>query len=90
MREIDKNIKTLNDGRMSSVVMDHIGSLIFEFKQKKLAELSQSFRMGKIDQATLVSSVAGLCALEDLENEMKRRITRSEKASNELNKEQLT
>lgn len=89
MSDIDRNLKLLNDGRMASLASEHVSNLISEFKHKKLTELSQNFRMGKIDQATLLSSVSGLCALEDLELEMKRRITRSEKISNDMHKEQL-
>lgn len=89
MSDIDKNLRLLNDGRMAALAADHISGLITEFKLKKLNELSQNFRMGKIDQATLLSSVSGFCALEDLEHEMRRRITRSEKVSNDLHKEQL-
>jgi hypothetical protein len=89
MSDIDRSLKLLNDGRMAGLAAEHIGGLIAEFKQKKMMQLSQDFRMGKIDQATLLGSIAGLCALEDLEMEMKRRITRSEKISNEIHKEQL-
>lgn len=89
MSDFDKNLKLLNDGRMASIAAEHIGGLISEFKQKKLVEMSQNFRMGKIDQASLLSSVSGFCALEDLEQEIRRRMTRSEKISNEIHKEQV-
>lgn len=89
MSDIDRNLKLLNDGRMAALAAEHIGALILEHKNKKLIELSQNFRLGKIDQATLLSSVSGLCALEDLEMEIRRRIVRSEKVSNDMHKEQL-
>lgn len=91
MNDADKKLKILNDGHMASLASATIGSLIAEFKGKKINELTQNFRMGKIDQATLLMSVAGLCALDDLENEMKRKITKGQIVSNEIHsKEQLT
>ena len=89
MSEPEKSLKLLNDGRMAALAAEHLSALIEEFKTKKHLELVQNFRMGKIDQATMLASVSGLCALEDLENEIKRRITKAEKASHDLYKEQL-
>lgn len=90
MSEVEKTLRLLNDGRMASIAADLISETIKQHKTRKLQELSQNFRMGKIDQATLLASVSGICALEDLENEMKRKILKGEKASNDLHKEQLT
>lgn len=91
MNDADKKLKILNDGHMAALAAATIGGLITEFKIKKMLELTQNFRMGKIDQATLLASVAGLCALDDLENEMKRKITKGQIVSNEIHsKEQLT
>jgi hypothetical protein len=87
--DVERNLKLINDGRMAHLASEHIGGLISEFKQRKVTELSQNFRAGKVDQVTLLTSVAGLCALEDLENDMRRKMIRSEKASDDLSKEQL-
>lgn len=89
MSDADKKLKILNDGHMAQLASVHISGLITESKQRKISELCNNFRLGKIDQATLLVSVSGLCALEDLENEMKRKITRGEVVSNEIHKEQL-
>jgi hypothetical protein len=88
MNDQDKKLAVLNDGRIAALAADHFGALIHELKMRRMNEMSQNFRMNKIEQATLVACVAGICALEDLENEIKRKILRGEKVSNDLHHEE--
>lgn len=90
MSDMDKKLRLLNDGKIASLAAEHIGPLIHEMKVQKMLVLSQAFRNGKIDQATLVAGIAGFCALEDLEILMKHRIQKGQQASHELNQEQMT
>jgi hypothetical protein len=84
----DKKLQILNDGKMAMLAYQHMNAIISDMKAKKVAELCMNFRSGKIDQATLASGVAGFCSLEELEMEIKRRIFKGERASQELNQEQ--
>jgi hypothetical protein len=86
--DMEKKFQVLNDGRMAHLAREEVSRFIDEQKTRKILELSRDFRMGKIDQASLLSSVAAFCALEDLENEMKRKILKGQQAAVEINKEQ--
>lgn len=84
----EKILKALNDGKIAAIAADHFGSLILDMKQRRLSQLTQSVRMGQIDQATLLSGLAAIVALDDLKIEIEKRIERGHIASNELHKEQ--
>lgn len=87
MKDQEKKLELLNDGRMASLAAEHFLAITAKLKLNKMSELSQNFRTGKVDQATLLCSVAGYCALEDLENKIKGMISKGEKISQELNRE---
>jgi hypothetical protein len=78
MNDPTKAFEVINEGRLTALAHDHMTQMVMEMKTRKIAELSQNFRSGKIDQATLLSSVAGLCALEDLEHEARRKISKGQ------------
>jgi hypothetical protein len=88
MSDPTKSLELINDGRMASLAQEHMSQMIAEMKTRRITELSQNFRSGHIDQATLLSSVAGLCALEDLELEARRKVSRGQIAQKTLEKEQ--
>lgn len=81
--ESEKKFQVINEGRMASLISQEIGNFISDAKQHHLALLLQNFRSGKIDQATLLTSVAGLSALEDLEKGIQRKIVKAQVATKE-------
>lgn len=74
--EIQKRLQTINQGKAASFVADQTGDLIDEMKKTKLALLIQHYRNGKTDIETYISGVASICALDDLQKDLHRRIVR--------------
>lgn len=87
MSTTEKKFELINRGKMAQLAVGELGDVIQELKFKKILLLSQNYRNGKVDQVTLASGIAGFCALEDLENEIKRRVQAGSRAATELNEE---
>lgn len=87
MNETDKTIRLLNDGKMAGIVLDHCGQIIEQAKKSKIDQMAVAFKSGKADVTTLVAGIAGFCALDDLERDLIRRITKGNMASAEIHRE---
>lgn len=82
---IERTLQVINDGKIASLAAEHIASLISEMKQRKIAQLTQDYRSGA-DSSRYMAGAAAIAVLEELENEIKARISRGERAANDLNK----
>jgi hypothetical protein len=86
---IEKRLEIVNEGKLTALAAQQLSGIIDQQLVKKLQEMSQTYRSGKTDQASLIALVAGYCALEDLKAEMIKRIRAGERASGELMKGEI-
>lgn len=87
MNDTDKTLRVLNDSRMASIVLDHCGQIIEQAKKTKIDQMATLFKSGSTDHAALVAGIAGFCALDDLERDLNRKITKGNIASEKIHKE---
>lgn len=83
----ERLLEARNRGGIAAALLDHLTPYISETKATILSSLMVKYRQGEADFTGLLSGVAALCALEDLENNFKQDIARGEKASKEINRE---
>ena len=86
MSEADKLQNQIGEGKVATIMSEQFGAVIAELKGRRLEALKSKFRQGKVSQEDLLVEVAGIVAYDDLEAEIKRKITRGNIASHELNK----
>lgn len=81
---IEKRLEVVNEGKLTALAVQQLSGIIDQQLVRKLQEMSQAYRGGRTDQATLIALVAGYCALEDLRADMIKRIRAGERASENL------
>lgn len=80
----EKKLEIINAGKLTALAAQQLSGIIEDQLTRKLQELSQAYRGGRTDQASLVAIVAGYCALEDLRADMIKRIRAGERVSQDI------
>lgn len=65
--------------QVSHALLQHLKPIISKHEQNILAKMKNFYRAGDIDHLKLVSCVAELCAIEDIETTLNGRVTRAGK-----------
>ncbi len=58
----------INEGRHAAVCLQWMGPLFETCEKNIIANLKNSYRMGKYTEVVLASGIASLCTLEDLKS----------------------
>lgn len=85
MSDIDRRLNIVSTGKMAEIAWQHFGDDLKTQRDTVINQLKNAYRSGKNDIGALAGGVAALCALDDLED----RILKKVKRSIELNKENL-
>lgn len=82
MRE--KDHETLNQGRISAILLEQLKPTLESQERSIVARIKAEYRAGKATHDMLVAAIAQLCSLEDIETDLRAKVTRSERLREEL------
>lgn len=72
----EKKIAEAQDSRLAQVLKNQFGNYLQHRRDMELVKLKQEFRSGNPTLVTLSSHLAVLCALDDLEMDLDKKIRR--------------
>lgn len=82
------NEENLISRRQKGAMASHLYGPISEYfeiqRKETLSNLMVKYRQGELEHVGLVSGIAVLCVLEDIENKIKQDINRGERAAKEI------
>jgi hypothetical protein len=85
--EENRLIARIGVGSSSSAVLSQMSPKFQAQAASIIASLKNEHRSGKFDPVSAQSKIATLCALEDMENQLKAEINAGQSAQKKLNKE---
>lgn len=76
----EKILTTINTGRTADFVYSHTKKIFDDKVAQILVKMKSDYRAGKFEANVVQSEIATLCALEDIENQLKRQISQGDRA----------
>lgn len=80
----EKDIELVNQTRVSTILLDNLRPILDQVTTATLDKMKQEYRGGDPNHMLLLSSVATLCALDDIVNALKARINQGRSLTEEI------
>jgi hypothetical protein len=84
----EDDLGTLNVGNVAGLVYGHMKPILDKIAVARTNDLKADYRKGEFDTGRAIATVAALCVIDDIDNQLRSQINRKEGVLSKLEKEE--